>query len=213
MAHLITHLLGIESLRKIKETNNLIDIWRKKNLNKKQFTYRNYDYSIHSRIDRIYVNKNLNIKKIQIFPNSYSDQDGIIIKINIDKNKPRSKRIWKLNTSIIKRKTFKKLFQNFWQDWQEQKHKYYSIDSWWETGKIPFKMLSMQFSKEKNQNLNNKPKQLTQLISEEKLKQKPNQYQIQVWQNTLENIENYKAENTNKIFLPTRTKKTSQKTN
>ena len=50
----------------------------------------------------------------------------------------------------------------------------------------------MQFSKEKKQNINNKQKQLTQLISEEKLKQKPNQHQIQVWQNTLENIENYK---------------------
>ena len=189
-----THLLGIEYVRKIKETNNLIDIWRKKNLNKKQFTYHNYDYSIHSRIDRIYVNKNQNIKKIEIFPNSYSDHAGIIIKINIDKNKPRGKGIWKLNTSIIKHKTFKKLFQNFWQDWQQQKHKYNYINSWWETGKNHFKMFAMQFSKEKNQNINNKQKQLTQLISEEKLKEKPNQHQIQVSQNTLENIENYKAD-------------------
>ena len=55
-------------------------------------------------------------------------------------------------------------------------------------------MCAIQFSKTKNQNINNKQKHLTQLISEEKLKQTPNQSQIQIWQNTLENIENYKTE-------------------
>ena len=52
-----THMLGLDYLKQIKQKNKLIDIWRKENPNKRLFTFRNHNQSIHSRIDRFYINK------------------------------------------------------------------------------------------------------------------------------------------------------------
>ena len=50
-----THMLGSNYLTKIKQTNNLIDIWRKENPDKTLFTFHNKRQKIHSRIDRICI--------------------------------------------------------------------------------------------------------------------------------------------------------------
>ena len=52
-----TQMLGLDYLKQIKEKNKLIDIWRKENPNKRLFTFHNHNQSIHSRIDRFYINK------------------------------------------------------------------------------------------------------------------------------------------------------------
>ena len=78
-----------------------------------------YNQSIHSRIDRFYINKNQKTKDISIFPNNLSDHDGLKLNIQIKKTNSKGKGYWKLNTSILKQKEFQKIFQNFWQDWQK----------------------------------------------------------------------------------------------
>ena len=72
-----THMLGLDYLKQIKQKNKLIDIWRKENPNKRLFTFHNHNQSIHSRIDRFYINKNQKTKDISIFPNNRSDNDGL----------------------------------------------------------------------------------------------------------------------------------------
>ena len=56
--HTHTHTLGLVYLTQTKQTNTLIDIWRKENPNKRLFTFHNYNQSIHSRIDRFCKDKN-----------------------------------------------------------------------------------------------------------------------------------------------------------
>jgi vesicle-fusing ATPase len=47
------------------KTNDLIDIWRELNSNKRQFTWRRKDKSQASRIDYIFVNKNFSGAEIE----------------------------------------------------------------------------------------------------------------------------------------------------
>ena len=117
-----THLIGLENLVEIKQSNNLIYIWRMQNPTRKQYTFHNYNYTINSRIDRIYINKNKKIQNTTIFPNNLSNHDGLTLTIIIPKNKSKERDIGNLNTTIIKQK--KKIFQNFWKNWQNEKNTY-----------------------------------------------------------------------------------------
>lgn len=116
-----THLLGLTHLKKIKQTNNLVETWRKENPHKNLFTYHNKNKQIHSRIDRFYIKNNQKIKDIQNFPNGLSDHDTIHLTITIKKNNTSGKGHWKLNTTILKQTIFQKLFKQFWEDWLKEK--------------------------------------------------------------------------------------------
>ena len=109
----ITHTLGLNYLTKIKQTNNLTDIWRKENPHKTLFTFHKKNQRIHSRIDRFYITNNQKIKNVSIVPNGLSDHDAIQLKIKIKNTNVSGAGYWKLNTSILKQVSFEKLFQNF----------------------------------------------------------------------------------------------------
>ena len=71
------HQLGLQNLNKIKNTHNMIDIWRNSSPYKRIFTYHNSDNSIHSRLDRIYLSDAIKTTKCQIIPIPYSDNDSV----------------------------------------------------------------------------------------------------------------------------------------
>ena len=96
----ITHTLGIEYLTKIKQTNNLTDIWRKQNPHTTLFTYHNKNEQIRSRIDRFYIKNNQEIKNVCIVSNRLSDHDAIQLKIKMKKTNVSGAGYWKLTTSI-----------------------------------------------------------------------------------------------------------------
>ena len=213
-----SHLLGITHLQNIKEKYSLQDTWRKKKHNKITFTYHNYNQTIHSRIDHIYATKNLRIQNTTIKLNPLSDHKIVSLTLQITKQKPKGRGICKLNTSIIKQKYFKKIFQKFSKNWQEQKIKYKSINQWWESGKIYFRMLAIEYCKEQNYKTLQKQKNLTNQILIEKIKPAANLERLEIWQQQLEEIENYRIQGTiirskekhiinqekTNIFLPTR---------
>ena len=119
-----THTLGLDYLTKIKQTNNLTDIWQKENPHKTLFTFNNKNQQIHSRIDRFYITNNQRIKNVSIVPNGLSDHDAMQIKIEIKNPNVSGTGYWKLNTSILKQTSFQKLFKNFGKDWHKEKNKY-----------------------------------------------------------------------------------------
>ena len=81
----------------------MIDIWRKENPHRNIFTYHDNNQSIHSRIDRFYINKTQKIQNISITPNNLSDHEGLILTLLIKKSNISGSGYWKLNTSILKR--------------------------------------------------------------------------------------------------------------
>ena len=99
----------------------MIDIWRKETSYRKIFTYHDNNQSIHSRIDRFYINKTQKIQNISITPNNLPDHEGLILTFLIKKSNISGSGYWKLNTSILKEKTFQQKFCSFWKDWQTKK--------------------------------------------------------------------------------------------
>ena len=88
---------------------------------KRSFTYHCYNYTAHSRIDRIYVTKNLKILDTNIIANSLSDREMVSLTLQIKKQKLKGNGFWKLNTFILKEKNFKEIILKFWENWQKQK--------------------------------------------------------------------------------------------
>ena len=108
----------------------MIDIWRKENPHRNIFTYHDNNQSIHSRIDRFYINKTQKIQNISITPNNLSDDEALILTLLI-KNQ--------VKYIHSKTKTFQQKFRSFWKDWRTRKTYYKSLNQWWESGKILFK--------------------------------------------------------------------------
>ena len=184
------HLTGLNKLIQIKHEHNLVDIWRKKNPYKRISTYHNHDKTIHSRLDRIYNTKTIQIRTCNIIPMPLSDHDGVSAIIQISDGNRWGPGTWKLNTSILKQNEFQEIFKNVWKNWQNKKREYKNHNLWWDAGKLYFKKIAIEDCTRKNRQINNKQQKLTQYISQEKL-EKINKYPQE-----LNDIENYKHEGT-----------------
>ena len=139
-----THLLGSIPLNELLKNQNLQDTWRKIHPKKINCTYHRTLSNIHSRLDRIYSSQNLNIIDSKILPFEYSDRDALLAEFLLQV-RTRGPGYWKLNTSILDHETFRIAFQNFRQEWKQQQKDYKDISTWWEVGKLYFKMLATQY--------------------------------------------------------------------
>ena len=100
-------------------------------------------------------NLRMDLRKIENITNKYNTQRlfrSWSFALQIQKQKPKGKGYWKLNTSILTEKTSKIVFHKSWKNWRKQKFKYNTIDQWLELGKIYLKMLAIQYSKQENKN-------------------------------------------------------------
>ena len=66
------------------------------------------------------------------------------------------------------------------------------MSTWWEVGKLYFKMLAIQYCVQMQKNIRSKQDELTQFITIEKTKANPNQDKIQEAHQHLQDIDNYK---------------------
>ena len=186
-----THLLGSIPLNELLKNPNLQDTWRKINPNKINYTYHRTLSNIHGRLDRIYFSQNLNIIDSKILPFEYPDHDALLAEFLL-RVRTRGPGYWKLNTSILDHEAFCIAFQHFRQKWKQQQKDYKNISTWWEVGKLYFKMLATQYCVQMQKNIRNKQDELTQFITIEKTKPKPNQDKIQEAHQHLPDIGNYK---------------------
>lgn len=90
--------------KSLKETHNLIDIWRQLNPKKKEYTY--HQNNSHSRLDRYYVTSELQkiISDATIEPSFLSDHSGVHLIIDFNKNsrpKQKHQQPWKMNCTIL----------------------------------------------------------------------------------------------------------------
>ena len=97
-----------------------------------------------------------------------------------------------MNSSILNHETFRIAFQNSWQEWKQQQKDYKDISTWWEVGKLYFKMLATQYCVQMQKIIRNKQDEPTQFITIEKTKPNPNQGKIQEAHQHLQDIDNYK---------------------
>ena len=102
-----THVVGSQTLSNLILNQNLQDTWHKS----QKFTYHWIQSNIHSRLDRIYATKNINILYSKITPFQHSDQEALITEF-ILRTGLRGPGYWKLNTSILSQKNFQTALKN-----------------------------------------------------------------------------------------------------
>ena len=145
----------------------MIDIWRKETSYRKIFTYHDNNQSIHSRIDRFYINKTQKIQNISITSNNLSDHTYFTNK------KIKYLRKWILEVKYIhsKRKNLPTKILFLLERLANKKNPNKSLNQWWESCKILFKTLAIKFCITKNREINIKLKNLTNNIIQENKRQ------------------------------------------
>ena len=125
----------LKSFKMMIDGIKLKDTFAMKNTNKISYKY------IHtngkSTIDRIFISKDFNSKRIvscehRIFPPS--DHLAVILTLERESTQgiPSRSPYWKLNTSILKEESFNEVFVDWWKrSLPKQKH-YITLNSWWE---------------------------------------------------------------------------------
>ncbi len=98
----------LKKIQDIMEGLSIIDIWRAKNPNEKQYTWSQSKPAVHCRLDLWLVPVEwLQITKIcKIGPAVSTDHKAVFCKIEGKNFRPRGPGIWKMNTSILQEKEY-----------------------------------------------------------------------------------------------------------
>lgn len=142
----------VKCLEKIIKEFNLIDIWRVKNPNASQYTWRRKNNSEKSRIDFFLTDENLlplientDIRPAQI---KYTDHMAVSLKIRIPSK--RGPGFWKLNNSYLLDDTYKTLINNTIDTCLNELGDHECYQTIWEYCKYEIKETSIQFAKHKS---------------------------------------------------------------
>ena len=92
----------VKNIQHITLEYNLIDIWRLRNRDKRQFTWRKRNFIKQRRIDFWLISDDLqdDIKRTKITPAIKTDHSAISLSVNSLKNQPFGP-YWKFNSSLL----------------------------------------------------------------------------------------------------------------
>ena len=147
--HLEPHSASQYALRRVIQTHDLADVWRKMNDGERQYTWAHSRGNLLSlaRLDRFYCFKHhLNIfKKCNIVPVGFTDHSLVNCKVFINNVKPKSA-YWHFNTALLSDAHFKDVFRFFWGVFKRRKNDFKSLRQWWDCGKVEIKQLCQQYT-------------------------------------------------------------------
>ena len=154
--------IGFENIKKIKESFSLIDPYRAKFKTKIDFTWFDEERQIKTRIDRFYLNTNLN-KHVSAIYNSYSgtsDHYGVSMELDLNNYKDfnSGKGIWMMNVNLLNNDSFIREIEEFWLNQITSDD---TIDlAWWDNCKHNFKKIAIKHSIDESKNFQNKLRDL-----------------------------------------------------
>jgi exonuclease III len=139
------------SLRLLTERCDLIDIWRSKHPDERNYTWSRANGSQASRLDMFWISSplSMHVLDVDIFPFFRSDHSYVYLRVALPSMPDRGPGVWKLNASLLKNKAYEAQICDFWQSWQDEKSSFPSLAVWWDAGKKRIKHLSRAFSKQK----------------------------------------------------------------
>ena len=132
--------------------NNLVDIWCDQHRDARKFTWtginpHNNSY-IHTRINKFYVTSTLAnvITNTDIIPFPFSDNDAILLTINLQQQQQRGNSYWHFNNSLLNDQVFNNEINDFWNTWITKKNTFPNLLQCWDKAKHQFKNISIQRS-------------------------------------------------------------------
>jgi hypothetical protein len=176
----------------LKKENNLTDIWRQLNPDKKQFTWRRKHGTDKSRIDFWLIDSNIIplVHSTDIRPAVINYTDHLAVSLKIKKSIKRGPGYWKFNNKHLQDKEYCDLIVN-----AIKRCKEFQLPNKvkWEACKYEIKVISLNYSKRKSKARNNRTQYLEHtlkcLLSEESA----NEAKISEIENELKEIYDSKA--------------------
>ena len=169
-------------------------MWRAENPNTKEYTWRNTDHTIRTRIDRIYTPTNLkNQTTTKITTCPYSDHDVVLTTIKNQGN-PRGPGVWKLNVKLLKDKWYINEIKNLLELWSKQQNNDKDPASTWDDLKETIKRISIKHSIRKAKERRDRKEKLTNEVNALLQAQHPEEDKIKKKEQELKQIMDQEAE-------------------
>lgn len=138
-------LAGNAELMTWTNTLGINDAWRAQHPKTRKFTWSKADQSIQTRIDRIFIPKELIGKadsSIVVCP--LSDHETVTTTIPFPTEQPRGPGVWKLNNDLLKNSIYRHDINTLLDYWLTQQESYDDIGEWWEEIKQHIKRVSVK---------------------------------------------------------------------
>ena len=138
--------------KKFITNNNLVDIWRKHNPEKRQFTWRQVSLGIYSRLDYwlVVANFTQGVLSTDIRPALKCDHNAISLKIKVYEEK-RGRGLWKFNSSLLSDTRYKECIKDIIPKVRLESANF-DIQMQWELCKIKIREYSVKYATEMNRN-------------------------------------------------------------
>ena len=109
----------VKNIQDIMLEYNLIDIWRLRNPDKRQFTWRKRNPIIQRRIDFWLISDDLqdDVKKAEIIPAIKTDHSAISLSVNSLEDQPFGPSYWKFNSSLLDDDNYIQLIHSEYPKW------------------------------------------------------------------------------------------------
>ena len=96
-------LMSLSKFESIKQKLNLCDVWRIRNHDSRQFTYRSKSTFLQCRLDYLFISNCIqeDVNQINILASLNSDHSPVYLKFSEGNETSRSLSYWKLNNSLL----------------------------------------------------------------------------------------------------------------
>jgi hypothetical protein len=141
---------AINELERLKQNWDLIDIWRVKNLNNREYTWRRKRPIIQSRIDYWLISDSLQnyIQGTEIVPGILSDHSAIKLHVKMIVDPQPGRGLWKINNSVLLEHDYQTLIVKTITDVKQQNNEL-SARVKWDLIKYYIRKETMQYCKER----------------------------------------------------------------
>ena len=143
------HLQSSSALGRLVTQLDLVDAWRVKHPDVKQYTWvRVNDNRVSAaRLDRIYISQSLRsrLTSSSICPVGFTDHHLTMADVSISPGM-RCKSYWHFNTKLLQDNTFCQSFELFWTVWRGRKNEFESLSQWWDVGKVQVRVFCQQYT-------------------------------------------------------------------
>ena len=132
--------------------NNLIDIWRDRHKDERNYTWTGRhpfnDTFIRTRIEKFLTSRTINhlITDISIKPFAQSDHDYITLTLDFE-NVQRGPGYWHFNNDLIQDQAFIAEIEEFWNVWKDKFNDFVDPLVWWDKAKHHFKSIAIRCAK------------------------------------------------------------------
>ena len=142
-----------KQIYEIAETNDLIDVWRTFNEDKRRFTWRSFTKNgrVSSRLDFWLISSHLmfDVENTLIEPSIKTDHSLIKINLNLKKTPERGRGFWKINNSLLMDKDYIKLINSLLEDCSAKFQNIQNKALVWDCIKCEIRGATIQFAVQK----------------------------------------------------------------